>query len=329
MAVAQGLMGLVLGAIALLVVGEGVLRFGFGFGTPPLYVADPHTGYRLRPNRAIRRFGNRITVNAHSMRGPALAAEGTTLRVLLLGDSIANGGWWTDDAATMGALLERDLRQRLPVQVLDRAIAQPTAADRPIEVLNASANSWGPRNELGYLSTFGAFGARAIVLLLNTDDLFAAAPSSRKVGRDPNYPDREPPLAWVELWQRLRPPKLPADLQNPAPEPGDVVGTNLAAIAQIRDLARAQRAALVVAITPLVREVQGQGRDYEARARDRLVAFVAQENIEFLDVLPAWRARSNRSELFRDSIHLSELGSNLVSQAIADQVAALLAARSQ
>ncbi len=330
MTVAQWLVGLVVGTIALLVLGEGILRFGFGFGTPPLYVADPHTGYRLRPNRAIRRFGNRITVNAHSMRGPALAAEGTTLRVLLLGDSIANGGWWTDDAATMGALLERDLRQRLPAQVLDRAIAQPTTAtDRPIEVLNASANSWGPRNELGYLTTFGAFGARAIVLLLNTDDLFAAAPSSRKVGRDPNYPDREPPLAWLELWQRVRPPKLPADLQNPAPEPGDLVGANLAAIAQIRDLARGQRAALVVAITPLVREVQGQGRDYEARARDRLAAFVAQEKIEFLDVLPAWRERPNRSALFRDSIHLSELGSGLVSRAIADRVAAVLAARSQ
>ena len=311
MVVAQWLLWGCFGAIALFAIGEGVLRWGFGFGHPPLYVADPHTGYRLKPDRQIRRFGNRITVNAYSMRSPALR-EGTT-RVLLLGDSIANGGWWTDDEATMGALLERGLMQRLPAQV----------RDRPIEVLNASANSWGPRNELGYLQRFGTFSAQVVVLLLNTDDLFAMAPSSLPVGLDPNYPDREPPLAWLELWQRVRPPQMPPQLQNRPPEPGDRVGLNLAAIAQIRDLAQGNQADFLVAITPLVREVAGQGRDYEAKARDRLVAFARQEGIELLDFLPDWRL-ANRSGLFRDSIHLSELGNELVSQAIVDRVASLL-----
>ncbi|TAD74204.1 MAG: SGNH/GDSL hydrolase family protein [Oscillatoriales cyanobacterium] len=314
------------GAIALaIVIGEGILRWRFGFGTPPLYVADPHTGYRLKPDQQIRRFGNRISVNAHSMRGPALTPEGTTLRVLLLGDSIANGGWWTDDENTLGASLERELVRFLPIHGLSRSIAQSTArTNRPIEVLNASANSWGPRNELGYLRAFGTFSAKAIVLLINTDDLFAAAPSSVRVGRDPNYPDREPPLAWIELWQRLRPAPPPQELQNLPPERGDIVGINLGTITQIRDYARDQHAVLVVAITPLRREVQGQGRDYEAQARDRLGEFVAREGIGLLDFLPAWRDRPQGVNLFRDSIHLSDLGNELVSRAIAERVARLL-----
>jgi lysophospholipase L1-like esterase len=314
------------GAITLAaMIGEGILRWRFGFGTPPLYVADPHTGYRLKPNRHIRRFGNRISVNAHSMRGPDLMPEGTTLRVLLLGDSIANGGWWTDDADTMGARLERELARLLPVHGLARSITQSAAlTNRPIEVLNASANSWGPRNELGYLRSFGAFSAKAIVLLLNTDDLFAGAPSSVRVGRDPNYPDREPPLAWIELWQRFRPARLAPELQHLPPEPGDIVGINLGTIAQIRDYARDHHAVFVVAITPLRREVEGKGRDYEARARDRLGEFVAREGIGLLDFLPTWRDRPQGASLFRDSIHLSDLGNELVSRAIAKRLARLL-----
>ncbi|MEM0982207.1 MAG: SGNH/GDSL hydrolase family protein, partial [Cyanobacteria bacterium P01_H01_bin.58] len=123
---------------------ESALRLLFGFGTPPLYVADAQTGYRLAPNQRIKRFGNRLEINQYSMRGPAIAPtpEHMTLRVLLLGDSIANGGWWTDQA---------DI---LSVQIQQQIALPPSGDYHTVEVLNASANSWGPRNELAYLSKF-------------------------------------------------------------------------------------------------------------------------------------------------------------------------------
>jgi hypothetical protein len=52
-----------------LVLFEVVLRMQFGLGTPPLYVVDARTGYRLAPNQRLRRRGNRIETNQYSMRG--------------------------------------------------------------------------------------------------------------------------------------------------------------------------------------------------------------------------------------------------------------------
>jgi len=51
---------------------------------------------------------------------------------------------------------------------------------------------------------------------------------------------------------------------------------------------------------------------------------VAREGIGLLDFLPAWRDRPQGASLFRDSIHLSDLGNELVSRAIAERVARLL-----
>lgn len=85
-----------LGAIAAaLLLAEIGLRLGFGFGNPPLYIADDKVGYQLAPNQQVRRFGNRIHINEYSMRSAAIAPlpADRTLRLFLLGDSLANGNW--------------------------------------------------------------------------------------------------------------------------------------------------------------------------------------------------------------------------------------------
>ncbi|HEY9609734.1 MAG TPA: SGNH/GDSL hydrolase family protein [Allocoleopsis sp.] len=193
------------GSCLLLEVG---LRLLFGFGNPLLYLADAEIGYLLAPNQRTRRFGNRIAINEYSMRSSTITntRPTSTLRVLLLGDSVANGASWTDQNRTISALMTTQLE--LAVRV---ASDESSIGHKPferVEVLNASANSWGPRNELGYLKRFGSFEAQAIVLLLNTDDLFAAAPTSDPVGRAPNYPNRKPPYALAEVYTRYLSPRL-------------------------------------------------------------------------------------------------------------------------
>ncbi|MEM9772801.1 MAG: SGNH/GDSL hydrolase family protein, partial [Cyanobacteria bacterium P01_D01_bin.73] len=163
------------------------LRWVLGLGTPPLYVGDEKTGYRLKPHQKIRRFGNRIEVNQFSMRGSELAESGTTLRVLVLGDSIVNGGWWTDQEDTLTERLRLRLSKGLPPRVFEALVSdaeakQAAGRSRPLEVLNVSANSWGPRNELGYIEQFGVFDAQALVLVINTDDFFSKPPTSIPVG---------------------------------------------------------------------------------------------------------------------------------------------------
>ncbi len=308
MPVKLGLIVILVVVIGLSLVIEIGLRSLFGFGNPLIYIGDQEIGYLLAPNQRTRRFGNRIEINEYSMRsGPITPIPAPkTLRVLLLGDSIANGGWWTDQKNTISELMMRSLS------------AAHTEKYQQVEVLNASANSWGPRNELAYLQKFGNFQAQVVVLLINTDDLFATAPTSLPVGRDRNYPDRQPPLALVEVWQRYISKQKPIPeitaLQN---EPGDRVGVNLDAIAKIKALTRERDSQFLLVMTPLLREIGDPGpRDYEIEARQRLTDFTQAQQIKYIDLLPIFNSTANVKALYHDHIHLNLQGNQLVSQLI-------------
>lgn len=284
------------------------LRSLFGFGNPLIYIRDEQIGYLLAPNQRTRRFGNRIEINEYSMRSGSCNQTPTpsTLRVLLLGDSIVNGGWWTDQGETISSLLMTALSEK------------KTGNYQEVEVLNASANSWGPRNELAYLQKFGNFHAQVVVLLINTDDLFAIAPSSLVVGRDRNYPDRQPPLAIVELLQRrvFKQKPIP-ELQALHDESGDRVGINLEAIRQIQALTQQSNSQFLLAMTPLLREIGEPGcRDYEIKARQRLDDFTEKQQITYIDFLPIFQEIPNPQALYKDHIHVNSQGNQLVSQVI-------------
>jgi hypothetical protein len=205
-------------AIACALLTEWFLRVRYGFGNPPLYQADDSIGYLLAPNQTTRRFGNNIAINRYSMRSPDFEPirPDNTDRLFLIGDSVVNGNWWTDQTQTVSELLRQKIQAQTP---------------KTIEVLNASANSWGPRNELAYLQRQGLFNAQFLVLVINTDDLFATTPTPLGVGKDKNYPDHKPPLALIEAIDRLLPQSpLPPELLAIQSEGGDRIGQNLAAI---------------------------------------------------------------------------------------------------
>ncbi|BAY25987.1 hypothetical protein NIES2100_57970 [Calothrix sp. NIES-2100] len=294
--------------IGLLVVIEVGLRSLFGFGNPLIYLGDEQIGYLLAPNQHTRRFGNRIEINEYSMRSQPIqkTPAPSTLRVLMLGDSIANGGWWTDQDNTISQLMMRSLT------------SATNGKYQQVEVLNASANSWGPRNELAYLQRFGSFQAQVVVLLINTDDLFATAPTSLPVGRDRNYPDRKPPLAVVEVCSRyLLKEKPNPEIQALQKEAGDRVGINLEAIAKIQALTQEKNSQFLLVMTPLLREIAEPGsREYEIKARQRLNEFTQAQQITYIDVLPIFNSTPNVKALYQDHIHLNLQGNQLVCQLI-------------
>lgn len=298
-----------LAAVAgLLVIVELGLRVLFGFGNPLIYIGDSQIGYLLAPNQRTRRFGNRIEINQYSMRGMPIDKKPSpfTLRLLLLGDSIANGGWWTDQENTISSLMMRSLASK---KIGDY---------QNFEVLNASANSWGPRNELAYLQVFGNFDAQAVVLLINTDDLFATAPTSLPVGRDRNYPDKKPPLAIAEIINRYLIKQQPIpELQAVQKEEGDRVGVNLQAISKIKEFTDNSRIHFLLVMTPLLRELGEAGsRDYEIKARQRLTEFTKAQNIEYIDFLPIFNSIVDAKSLYHDHIHLNLQGNKVVSSVI-------------
>ncbi|MEM9944668.1 MAG: SGNH/GDSL hydrolase family protein [Cyanobacteria bacterium P01_D01_bin.36] len=293
---------------------EAILRFGLGFGRPPLYIADANMGYRLAPSQRVRRLGNRIHINEYSMRAGAIAPTPApqTLRLFLLGDSLANGNWWTDQNDILSKRIARALTPSLP---------KPYTS---IEALNASANSWGPRNELAYLQQYGTFGSQVLVLLLNTDDLFGTEPTSLQVGRDRNYPSQNFPTATSEILHRLTHKNQPIPgLKEIQDEGGDRVGKNLIAINGIYQQTMSEGGAFILILSPLKRELPGP-RDYELVARQRLQDWALQNDVRYLDLLPTFAEQAEPNALYRDHIHLSPTGNELVSQIIAKELPSLI-----
>jgi hypothetical protein len=297
--------------LSLLALMEISLRLFWGFGNPPLYVADEEIGYLLAPNQNLRRFGNRFQINRYSMRSEDINPDrpDDTTRIFLVGDSIANGSWWTEQEQTIANLIKKSLA---------------ASSGKNVEALNASANSWCPRNQVAYLRRYGTFSAQTIVLLINTDDLFGAQPTSLQVGRDRNYRERKPFLALGELIGSFLPEKPIPELAEALSEKGDRVGLNLAAISEINAIARQNDAKLILAITPLLREVgEGRSKDHEVRARERLKELITTEKITFIDFIPVFNKTIDPKTLYRDNIHLTPEGNRLVSSRLAAAISSL------
>ncbi len=294
-----------------LVILEILLRVIAGFGNPLIYIRDPEIGYLLAPSQKTQRFGNLIEINPYSMRSPAVTVKppASTRRILLLGDSIVNGGWWTDQSK----ILSEQIRQQLTSETV-RA-----------EVLNVSANSWGPPNQLAYLERYGTFNSEIIVLVINTDDLFSKVPNPFIVGYSRNYPAKKPPFALWELFDRYwgsdQPIPDPPDSPESLKSVQDPVGYNLDKIQKIQEIVVATEAEFLLAMTPLLREVGEPGpRDYEGVARQRLTTFAQEQNISYIDFLPLFNQIPDPETFYRDHIHLSLLGNQFVSQTLSQQL---------
>lgn len=170
----------------LLVCIELILRFAYGFCSAPLYVEDPDYEYIYAPNQTVRRFGNTIRTNSLSMRSEELSPS-DSVTVLLIGDSVVNGGSLTDNEELASTLLEKRLSAEL---------------GKRVRVLNISAGSWGPDNIAAYLNKHGVFNAKVMGLVASSHDAFDIMTHAEQVGVDPNLPDKQFRVALVELWSR-------------------------------------------------------------------------------------------------------------------------------
>ncbi len=298
-----------------LIILELILRSRYGLGDPLLYQADDRMGYLIAPNQHIKRNGNDIRINRYSMRSDDISDRKVLgeRRFLFIGDSVVNGGWWTGQSEIISERFKQHLQEHLQERLKDN----PT-----ISVLNASANSWSPRSELEYLRRYGTFDADLVIIVINTDDLFATAPTSLVVGRQSNYPDRKPLGAIGELINRYRLSKLPPlpELQAVYNEEGDRVGRVLEALQAMHHIAKQNNAKCLLILTPLLREVEGKPRDYELAARDRLLQFTQKEALLYIDLLETFKSIGNAKMLYQDHIHLNAAGNVEVSKILLNAV---------
>lgn len=167
---------------------EIIARFVMGLGSPPLYIPDALTEYRLKPNQSLYRFGNRININAYSMRSAPLSKRRHSRhrRVLVFGDSVVWGGAVMDQSLIATELLSKG---------------------GDFEVGNVAAPSWGPGNWLGWAQRFGFLDSTDVILVINGHDA-ADNPSSVPFSGNINHPLSPPSLALVELVQRYLLPRF-------------------------------------------------------------------------------------------------------------------------
>lgn len=291
--------------LAGLIAAELVARYYLGLGDPPLLVADTEIEYLYKPSTEYHRFGNRIAFNSYSMRSdefPPKKSSADEFRVLVMGDSIVNGGALTDQNQLATTILQRHLRKEM---------------NRPVVVGNVSAGSWGPSNLLAYARRHGFFDADAVVIVLSSHDYADAPTFAPIVGINPAMPDRSPLLAITDAFGRYVLPRLQrsggeGDTTPSEPSPRDVK-TAMDDLRSLLDLARGAAPQVLVFHHCERSELDG---DY-APGREEIAEAVHTAGFELSGWRDVFKANLDAGEnLYRDHIHPNAVGQHLIAMRI-------------
>jgi len=317
---------------------ELVLRFYVGLGDPPLSIVDAEVGYRFKPDSKFRRFGRDVSFNSFSMRSGPVTTQKTNpqeLRIMVIGDSVVNGGALTDDSELATAHLQQQLSRSL---------------GRPVYVGNISAGSWGPPNQLAFVKKFGLFDADAVVLVLSSHDLDEDDPDSSGVGRSHDMPDKSPTLALTEFFFRYTSPgrwmtsKLQATSlsggsnqstttsvaiqtstgeSQPTTSKWAVHENSVAALEQLLTLCSESRVPVIVVQHPELSEVQGDFLNGHSQ-----IAQIAQNaNVRIIQLQPAFAEAMKAGKFpYRpgDVIHPSAAGQQVIAKVLLPVIESVL-----
>lgn len=295
------------------IVSELLSRVLLGLGDPPLTVRDKEIEYLFAPSKTYHRFGNNISYNAYSMRSDDVSpAKGRPdeLRILVLRDSVINGGALTDDNDLGTRIAQRDLREVL---------------NRPVWIGNVSAGSWGPGNLLAYVRRFGWFDADLAVVVLNSGDIADVPEFPTELG--PDFPERAPLLALQELFERYVARYVTsvwARVRSEGPQPG--TGVSNAQLSRGRELLAAFLAdakehvpAVVVVHHRGLPELTGHPEEDAFRDQqlgDILDIDVRAAGLQVVNLKPRRHPQGDATALFRDDIHLNVAGQKVLASAI-------------
>ncbi|GJM15334.1 MAG: hypothetical protein DHS20C13_06610 [Thermodesulfobacteriota bacterium] len=264
-------------------------------------IADEQIGYFFKENQDLNRFGNRIIYNSYHQRSDQLKKD-PQYRILMLGDSVTNGGVLTDQSETITEFLEEKIDNFYNVKG---------------EVLNASAGSWAIENEYEYIKRFGFFDSDIVILQINTDDFFQPKSTNNKVGTI-NLPNKNPPSAIYELLNRYVIHKYilsPENKNNSSYEailnPDSQFKENLDFLLQIIKLADERNKKLIVLLTPYKNELDNKVYEDE---RKEIIDILEENHIPYVNLLN--QELDLRKTHFRDRIHFNEKGNKTIANAI-------------
>ncbi len=273
---------------SLFIVGELFARFYLGLGDTPVYIEDPDYEYIYAPNQDVKRFGNRIITNKHSMRSKPLSKKDGK-RILLIGDSVVNGGAHVD-------------QDELVTTILENIFGRKEAGTR---VLNISAGSWGPDNAFAYISKHGHFDAEAIVLLFSSHDYNDNMHHRTVVGEHRSWPKSRPFLALTDGFSNYVWPKLRKAFGYEYDEYAYLKGHDDSAVnsgwTDFFEFCEQKKIPLLVYIHPEVREIKD--RQLMPKGQN-LIGLLETHQIKYLNGLEY----ETNEQGYRDNIHLNGNG---------------------
>jgi hypothetical protein len=121
------------------------------------------------------------------MRSDPILKSDTSNVVLVIGDSVVNGGNLSDQDSLATTILEKQISAKL---------------HKRVRVLNISAAEWGPDNAIAYLKHYGTFHAKLLCLVWSSHDSHDNMDFKKVVGVNPQYPDKQVHLAWEKIIEK-------------------------------------------------------------------------------------------------------------------------------
>lgn len=270
----------------------GIVFFGFvsaeifaravlGLGDPPLTLRDPEIEYMFKPG-TYQRFGNSVVYNEYSMRSlPPPRVDVVGERVLVVGDSVVNGGVEIDQMDLASELLRRSLTSGSWVG-------------------NVSAGSWGPANMAAYMQRFGTFGADHILVVLSSHDLHDVPTFPADLG--PDFPQKRPTFALEEALMRYLPRYLPlllSRVDEPIQKVSEVEAKGESDVEGLIALLKTSGAPFEVFLHPSISELT-LGPNQDGKNLRHLLETL---NVNYIEMRP-YLSRSD----YRDEIHMNAVG---------------------
>lgn len=173
----------------ILLVGVEFIARYYGLHDYPLFEKSDDFEYIHSPNQNRLIYRNRFITNDFSMRSDYLSKK-DTLVVLLIGDSILNGGNQIDHDSLASSILQTKLIENTNLKHL--------------KVLNVSSYSWGPENIYRYLNKHGLYSADLAIIINNSDDAYDSMTFKNPIiGNELGKPDKNYSFATIKLIEKL------------------------------------------------------------------------------------------------------------------------------
>ncbi|GAB3641449.1 hypothetical protein [Spirosoma arcticum] len=275
--------------VSLLILIEITTRY-FGLHQYPLFIESTEFEYIHKPNQTTKIYGNKFSTNEYSMRSKSISTNDTSV-ILLIGDSVLNGGNTIDQEDLASTIVENELHKKLK---------------KRIRVLNVSSYTWGPDNIYAYLKKYGTFNADLLIYICNSGDAYDPMTFERIVGVSDTHTKHNYSLGTIKLAEKVL--NMIKDKLNKKVDAAKQKPHRLTTgFSHINDLANKLSIPLLIYIHPDTQEIDKKEYNEEGAS---IINFYKSKNRTVIKELYL----GIKKDYYKDNIHFNATGQQFMSK---------------